>query len=63
MVDDTSLSDSDFFILVVYLVFRLEISKISYMSTPFFYTRLIDMEVSNLTQLVIGSDSQPYKNN
>ena len=50
MVDDTSLLDNDSIILVIYLVLRLEIPKMSYMSTPLFDTELIDLEVPNLTQ-------------
>ena len=61
MVDNSSLSNSDFIILVVYLVLRLEIPRMSYMSTPFFDTILIGLEVSNLVHSVIGSNSQLYK--
>ena len=48
MVDDTSLMNSDFVILMVYLVLRLETLRISCMSTPLFDTELISLEVSNL---------------
>ena len=61
MVDNSSLLNSNFVILVVYLVLRLEIPRMSYMSTLFFDTKLIGLEVSNLVQSVIGSDSQLYK--
>ena len=57
MVDDVLLSNSDFVVPVVYLVLRLEIPKMSYMSSPLFDTGFIVLEVPNLTQLVIGSDS------
>ena len=49
MVDDTSLSNSDFIIPMVYLVLRLETPRIFYMNTPLSNTELIDLEVSNLT--------------
>ena len=55
MVDDTSLSDSDFVVLVVYLVLIFEIPRMSYISTPFFNYRLIYLEVQDLAQLVIES--------
>ena len=57
MVKDTLLSGSNFIILVVYLVLRLETLRMSYMSTPLFNIRLIDLEVLDLAQLVIGSGS------
>ena len=61
MVDDTSLSNSDSIVLVVYMVLRLETSRISCMSTPLFDTELIGMKVSNLAQLVIRSGNQLYE--
>ena len=61
MVDDTLLLNSDFIVPMVYLVLRLETPRMSSMSTPLFDTRLIGLEVPNLVQLVIGSDSQPYE--
>ena len=61
MVDDTSLSDNDFVILIVYLVVRLEIPRMSCMSTPLFDTRLIGLEVSDLVQSVIESCNQSYE--
>ena len=61
MVNDTSLSNSDFIVLVVYLVLRLKTPRMSYMSTPFFDTRLIGLKVSYLTQPIIGNSSQPYE--
>ena len=57
MVDNTSLSDNDSIILVVYLVLRLEIPNMSYMSTPLFDIKLIGLEVLDLIQSVIGSGS------
>ena len=57
MIDDTSLSNDNFVILVAYLVLRLEISRMSYMSTLLFDTRLIDLEVPDLAQPVIESDN------
>ena len=63
MVNDTLVSDSDSVIPIMYLVLRLEILRISCMSTPFFDTRLIGLEVSDLAQPIIGSGSQPYKGN
>ena len=59
MVDDISLSNSDFVIPVVYLVLRLETPRIFCMSTQLFDTRLIGFEVPDLEQPVIKSDSQP----
>ena len=61
MVDDTLLSDSDSVVLVVYLVLRLERPRMSCMSAPLFDTRLIDLAVPDLVQLIIGSGSRPYK--
>ena len=61
MVNDTSLSDIDFVILVVYLVLRLETSRMSCMSTPLFDIRFIGLEVSDLATLVIKSDNQSYE--
>ena len=40
----------------MYLVLRLEIPKISHMSTPFFDIRLTGLEVLDLIQLVLGND-------
>ena len=48
MVDNVLLLDSDFIVLVVYLVLKLETPRISCISTPFFDTRLIGLEVPNL---------------
>ena len=48
MVDDTLLLDNDSIVPMVYLVLRLEIPKMSCMSTPLFDTRLIGLEVLNL---------------
>ena len=61
MVDDTSLSDNDSVILVVYLILRLETPRMSYMSTPFFDIRLIGLKVSDLVHPIIRSDNQPYE--
>ena len=61
MVDDTLLLDSDFIVLVVYLVFRLETPRMSCISPPLFDTRLIGLKVPDLMRLVIGSGSQPYE--
>ena len=61
MVNDFLLLDSDFVVLVVYMVLRLETSRMSCMSTPLFDTKLIGLEVPNLTQLIIESGSQPYE--
>ena len=61
MVDDALLSDNDSVVLVVYLVLRLETSRMSCMSAPLFDTRLIGLAVPDLVQLVIGSGSRPYK--
>ena len=60
MVNDTVLSNNDSVVPVVYLVLRLETPSISYMSTPLFDTKLIDLEVPNLARSAIGSSSQPY---
>ena len=59
MVDDALLSNSDSVALVVYLVLRLEIPRMSCISAPLFDTRLIGLVVLDLVQLVIGSDSRP----
>ena len=61
MVDDALLLYSDFVVLVVYLVLRLETPRMSCMSTQLFDTRLIGLAVPYLVQLVIGSGSQPYE--
>ena len=61
MVDDVLLSDNDSVVSVVYLVFRLETPRMLCMSNPLFDIGLIGLEVSYLTQLVIGSGSQPYE--
>ena len=61
MVDDALLLDSDSIVLVVYLVLRLEIPRMSCMWAPLFDTRLIGLAVSDLVQLVIGSRSRPYE--
>ena len=45
MVDNTSLSDSDSVVPVIYLVLRLETPRISCMSFPLFDTRLIGLVV------------------
>ena len=57
MVDDTLLLDNDSIVLVVYLVLRLETPRMSYISTLLFDTILIGLEVSNLVQPVIRSDT------
>ena len=61
MVDDALLLDSDFVVLVVYLVLRLEISRMSCMSAPLSDTKLICLDVPDLVQLVIWSGNRPYK--
>ena len=61
MVDDALLLDSDFVVLVVYLILRLETPRMSCMSAPLFDTRLIGLAVPDLVQLVIGSGSRPYE--
>ena len=48
MVDDALLSDSDFVIPMVYLVLRLEILRMSCMSTLLFDTGLIGLEVPDI---------------
>ena len=48
MVNDTSLSDNDSVVLVVYLILRLETPRMSCMSTPLFYIGLIGLEVLEL---------------
>ena len=60
MVDDALLSNNDSIVLV-YLALRLEIPRMSYMSTPLFDTRLIGLEVPNLAQSIIESGNQPYE--
>ena len=57
MVNDTKLSDIDSVIPFMYLVVRHETPRMLYLSTLFFDSRLIGLEVPNLAQLVIGSDS------
>ena len=61
MVDDALLSYSNFIVLVVYLVLRLETPRMSYMTASFFDTRLIGLAVPYLVKLVIGSGSRPYE--
>ena len=61
MVDDALLLDNDFVVLVVYMVLRLETPMMPYMSAPLFDTGLIGLDVPDLTQPVIGSDSQSYE--
>ena len=61
MVDDALLSDNDSIAPMVYLVLRLEIPRMSCMSAPLFYIRLIGLTVPDLVQLVIGSGSRPYE--
>ena len=63
MTNDTSSSNNNFIVLVVCLILRLERPRISYLSTLFFDTGLINLEISNLVQTVIGNDSQPYEDN
>ena len=48
MVDDALLSNSDSVVLVVYLVLRLETTRISCMSAPLFDTRFIGLAVPDL---------------
>ena len=61
MVYDTSLLDSDFIVLRMYLVLKLEIPMMSCMSVPLFDTGLIGLEVLNLAQFVIMNSSQSYE--
>ena len=61
MVDDALLSDSDSIVLVVYLVLRLETPRMSSMSALLFDTRFIGLDVPDLVQSVIESDSQSYE--
>ena len=57
IVDDVLLSNSDFVVIVVYLVLKHDTPRISCMSTSLFDIRLIGFEVSDLVQPVIGSGS------
>ena len=61
MVDNALLSNINFIVLVVYLVLRLETSRMSYMSATLFDIRLIGLYVLDLAQSIIGSGSQPYE--
>ena len=61
MVDDTSLSNNDSIILMVYLILRLKTLNMSCMSTTLFDSRLIGLEVLDLAQPIIESGSQPYE--
>ena len=61
MVYDTLLSDNDSVVLVVYMILRLKTPRMSYISAPLFDTRLIDLDVPDLVQLVIGSGNRPYE--
>ena len=61
MVDDVLLSDSDSVALVVYLVHKLEILRMSCMCALLFDTEFIGLDVPDLSQLVIGSGSQSYE--
>ena len=56
-VDDISLSNNDFMVLIMYLVIRLETPRMFYFSTSFFNTGLIYPKVSHLTQSIIESSS------
>ena len=49
MVDDALLSNNDSVVPVVYLILRLETPRIPCMNTIFFDTRLIGLDVSDLT--------------
>ena len=48
MVDDVLFSNSDFVVIVVYLVLRLETPRMSYMSTSLFDTRFISLNVLDI---------------
>ena len=61
MVDDVLLSNNDSVVPIEYLILRLEIPKMSCMSTLLFDTRLIGLKVQNLVQSVIRSGNQPYE--
>ena len=61
MADDALLSYSDSIVLVVYLILRHEIPRMSCMSTPLFDTGLKGLEVPDPTQSDIGSNNQPYE--
>ena len=60
MIDDTLLLDNGSIVPVVYMILRLEISRMSCMSTPLFDTKIIGLEVPNLVQPVIRSGNQLY---
>ena len=61
IVDDTLLSDNDSIVSLVYMVLRLETTRMPYMSTLFFDTRLIGLDISYLVLPVIESGSQPHE--
>ena len=48
MINDILSSNSNFVVLVMYLVLRLETLMTPYLSTSFFDTELIGLEVSDL---------------
>ena len=48
IVDNALLSNSNFVVIVVYLILRLETLRMSYMSALFFDTRLIGLDVPDL---------------
>ena len=57
MVDNALLLYSDFVVTMEYLILKLEIPRMSYMSALLFDSRLIGLDVPDLAQLVFGSDS------
>ena len=63
MVNDTSSSDNNFIVSVMYLVLRLETPRILCLSTSFFNTGFISLEVMDLVQTIIENNNQPYKGN
>ena len=60
IVNNTSLSDSDSVISVAYLALRHETRRMPFMSTLFYDTVLVGLEVPDLAHPIIGSGSQPY---
>ena len=63
MINDISLLDNNFIVIVVCLVLKLETLRIPYMNTSLFDIRLISLKILDPTQLVIMSGNKIYEGN
>ena len=63
MINDTSSSDNNFVVSIVYLVLRLKTLRMPCLSTTFFNTGVIGLEVPDPVRTVIGNGNKPYKGN